>query len=481
MSKRKYITVSIALLLVLLITLVGSVFYYQKHINKESKRIITTDKDVSFESISEWTDTYRIYVMYPVTTNAKIGDSIKAELDPVVDNFRTQATKSSTDPNMPYDLNFTAEINYSNPSVINIVYHGKQYTGGQDVSTEQNRLFERKSGDRITTDKLFKDQSYLGTLSTLTRQQLPNILSTNFSQQIVNKGTEPIATNFDQFEINKDGEFVVMFKPGQVANEAIGTVKVAIPSQKISSILTSDSLNSLFPEAAKSLALAQKKAAEAADKAAKAAEKAKPQQNTGKTDCSVKKCIALTFDDGPGVYTTQFLDLFKQYNAKVTYFVIGRQVAARSDIVARADKEGHDIGIHTWDHLDMKKLTDAQLQDQINRTNQAIVNATGRKSYLIRPPYGSYNQSSVAVANMPFIMWNVDPLDWKNKDANTVYNSVMSNAKPGSIVLSHSIYSSTLEAYKRIIPDLIKQGYTLVTISDMYNIDPNNPPAKVYR
>lgn len=471
----------VPILLIMLLLLAGGAFVYQRYfgVNQKQESISTSDKDVRFETKSEWTDTYRLYVMYPATSNAKINESVKAELDPIVNDFKA-ATANANNPDAPYDLNLTGEVNFATPSVLNLVYRGKQFTGGADVTFEQNRLFNRATGERITTASLFKDHTYLTTVSALARQQLPATLGANYSAQLAQTGTEPTSANFDQFEIDKQGNFVVLFKPGQVANESVGTVKITVPVDTITPLLKPASLK-LFPEAAQSLAEAERKAAEAAAKAAKEAESAKPQQNNGKTDCTVKKCVALTFDDGPGVYTAQFLDLFKKYDAKVTYFVIGRQVPARTELVARAAREGHDIGIHTWDHPDIKKLGDAEILSQVNRTNQAIVSATGKSSYLFRPPYGSYNPSAIALTQKSFVMWSVDPEDWKYKDPNTIYQNVMANTKSGSVVLSHSIYPATLEAYKRIIPDLIQKGYTLVTVSDMFNIDPNNPPQKVFR
>ena len=158
--------------------------------------------------------------------------------------------------------------------------------------------------------------------------------------------------------------------------------------------------------------------------------------------------------------------------------MIGRQVEPNASLVKRVADEGHEIGIHTWDHKDLTSLSAADAKSEIDKTKQAIANAAGIESYLVRPPYGAINDQARAAFGLPTIEWNVDPEDWKDRNANTVYDRVIADTNVGSIVLSHDIHSTTVEAYERIVPKLIDDGFTLVTVSQLLDFSPGNVPVQ---
>ncbi|WP_194893701.1 polysaccharide deacetylase family protein [Catenulispora pinisilvae] len=184
-------------------------------------------------------------------------------------------------------------------------------------------------------------------------------------------------------------------------------------------------------------------------------------------DCSVAKCIALTFDDGPGPDTGRLLDLLKAQNAPATFFVLGNQAVKYPDLVHREYAEGNEVGNHTWDHKDLSKLSAAAVQDEINRAADAIAEAGIPRPTLVRPPYGAVNDTVRAVAGFPFIMWRVDPEDWKYPDPARVADQIVSHAKPGRIVISHDIHKTTVDAVPAVIQRLKQQGYTFVTVSTL--------------
>lgn len=192
------------------------------------------------------------------------------------------------------------------------------------------------------------------------------------------------------------------------------------------------------------------------------------------------KFIALTFDDGPGPGSATILDTLKQNNAQATFFLVGSRVAANAALLQRELAEKHDVGNHTWDHGDLKNMSLANATSEVNRTQQAIANVSGKQPFMVRPPYGSYNASVLETIGLPFILWSVDPDDWKDRNADIVHQRVMAAVKPGAIVLSHDLYPTTAAAYQRIIPELIQQGYTLVTVSDLLDISPTNLPLKAF-
>ena len=103
----------------------------------------------------------------------------------------------------------------------------------------------------------------------------------------------------------------------------------------------------------------------------------------------------------------------------------------------------------------------------MRRTSDAVEEITGKGTALYRPCYGVYNSDVLAEVGLPAIMWSIDTLDWKTKDADSTYDKVMKDVYDGAIILMHDIHQPTVEAAKRIIPQLVQDGYQLVTVSEL--------------
>jgi len=184
-----------------------------------------------------------------------------------------------------------------------------------------------------------------------------------------------------------------------------------------------------------------------------------------------KKMLAITFDDGPGVLTPRVLDVLQQYDAHATFFVIGRQVPTYAGTVKREVIDGHEVGNHTWDHPNLTLLDQATAARQVDRTQDAVRQATnGYTPQLLRPPQGAFNGAVASLAQtrgMQLALWNVDTLDWLDRDSELIYRRIMASAGDGRIILVHDIHPTSVEAVIRAIPELITQGYQLVTWSDL--------------
>lgn len=200
---------------------------------------------------------------------------------------------------------------------------------------------------------------------------------------------------------------------------------------------------------------------------------------TYKSVCSAKKkcctyhidpskpMVALTFDDGPSQYTTGILDALEKYESRATFFEVGNRVNEYSDIVLRASQLGCEIGNHSYDHASLGNASASKIRSEISGTDAKIKAIIGKKPVLLRPPYGSTGSSLKQNAGKPMILWSIDTLDWKSRNADKVYQSVMSSVSDGDIILMHDLYSSSRDAAKRIIPELKKRGYQLVTVSEL--------------
>ena len=193
---------------------------------------------------------------------------------------------------------------------------------------------------------------------------------------------------------------------------------------------------------------------------------ATPRRNAD-VDCSTAKCIALTFDDGPGPDTGRLLDVLRSENVPATFSVLGDQAEKYPATVRREYAEGNEVGNHTYDHKDLSTLSAAAVQSEIKRGADAIAATGTPRPTLVRPPYGAVNDTVRTYAGYPFIMWRVDPLDWKYPNAVRVADQIVGHAQPGRIVLSHDIHKTTIDAMPAVIQRLKQQGYTFVTVSTL--------------
>ncbi len=201
--------------------------------------------------------------------------------------------------------------------------------------------------------------------------------------------------------------------------------------------------------------------------------------------------VAITFDDGPSpALTPKVLDILKRHGAAATVFGLGDNASPHASILARASGEGHEIGNHTFSHINMKTTAREQVCSEISRTNSIIQAATGKRVRVMRPPYGSTNAELVNLMfnqyNLRSILWNVDTKDWQHPGVNVVVQRAVGSAKPGSIILLHDIHSSTLAAVEGIVTGLQARGFKLVTVSQLIEIgrraatqSAETPPAAV--
>ncbi|MDD2979090.1 MAG: polysaccharide deacetylase family protein [Hespellia sp.] len=179
-----------------------------------------------------------------------------------------------------------------------------------------------------------------------------------------------------------------------------------------------------------------------------------------------KPMIAITFDDGPGEYTMQLLDVLKQYDAHATFFMQGQYVANYTDEVKKMLEIGCELGNHSMDHTSLNTLGPDGVQQQITGTNSELKNACGQPATVMRPPYGAINDTVRENVGMPMILWSVDTLDWKTKDKDATVQSILT-ATDGDIVLLHDIHEWSVQAAIEAIPQLINNGYQLVTVSEL--------------
>lgn len=184
-----------------------------------------------------------------------------------------------------------------------------------------------------------------------------------------------------------------------------------------------------------------------------------------------RKYIALTFDDGPRrSTTTRLLDGLAERGVKATFFLIGAQVEDNQDVVRRMDEQGHQIGLHTYDHVLLTGLNQADFDAQVKRSRTLLKQVLGHNDFLLRLPYGILDEAVKTRAECPIILWSIDPEDWKYRNARQVAAHITANAQDGSIILLHDIFPESVDAALQVVDELHRQGYLFCTVDELFSL-----------
>ena len=206
----------------------------------------------------------------------------------------------------------------------------------------------------------------------------------------------------------------------------------------------------------------KKKATETATGQKTTEEGKKPKKNTG-------KMVAFSFDDGPSkTNTDKILDLLVKYDCHATFFMLGQNASYFPEVVKRIHSTGNELANHTWDHQNLKKLSESEMLQEVNSAADEIESITGVRPALVRPPYGGFNDTVKATIKEPLIRWSVDSLDWQSRDPDQIVPLVLESVEDGDIILFHDIHETTTPAIERLLPALIEEGYQIVSVSELF-------------
>lgn len=183
---------------------------------------------------------------------------------------------------------------------------------------------------------------------------------------------------------------------------------------------------------------------------------------------SPRRCIALTFDDGPSPQTTaRLLDGLRERDAHATFFLIGEQIEGNKDLVRRMKDEGHQVGNHSFTHARLDAADETALSE-IRKTDEALRAILGDGDYWLRPPWGFSSDALKAAVSVPMSFWSMDTMDWSVRNRDLVSYAITSEAQPGDIILLHDPYESSVDAALLAIDVLSAQGYEFVTLEELF-------------
>lgn len=379
----------------------------------------------------------------------------------------------------------TKDINANAPSGIDFVQHFEiidkntrflSFLIERNTSLGNNynhqyftHVYDVKNEKLIVFSDLFPRENFKKIVNTIQAKAEKNIkekISQNLTEkdkkvmwenniETFQQGTVANDENYNAFSWDESGNLKIYFNKYQISSGDLGALEVTLSPDEYSDLLSPDYQSLLHIQPKK--------------------EEYETEQTTitqvlptDDIDCGEVPCVALTFDDGPSNYTPQLLDILKENEAKATFFVLGKSAKIQQNTIQRIHAEGHQIGNHSWDHKDLKKLSRSGIEHQIFDTNKVIKDITGVEPTILRPPYGSYNDLVKSTAKLPIILWDLDPLDWKDRNSKTVAER-MSKGKPNGILLAHDIHKSTVDAMPTVIKNLKAKGYHLVTIDQLFS------------
>jgi peptidoglycan/xylan/chitin deacetylase (PgdA/CDA1 family) len=192
--------------------------------------------------------------------------------------------------------------------------------------------------------------------------------------------------------------------------------------------------------------------------------------------------IAITFDDGPApANTPRLLDMLAARGIKATFFTVGRNVQAFPNIVRRIIADGHEIANHTWTHPWLSRMGDQAVRSELQRSHEALTTIAGVAPKMYRPPFGAITarqkQWIMSEFGYPTILWSVDPEDWRTRNAAMTHSRIVSQTKPGAIILVHDIHASSIDAMPSTLDDLLAKGFRFVTVSQLIAMSGGHGPA----
>lgn len=399
----------------------------------------------------------KVSIEYPITENEKINRLISESIDKIDRDFQNTVLLATV-----FDKPMTETIGYqvthNTSEALSIVINIKQdMNGARPASMTQFWTFDKKSGEVVGLAD-FTEQSdeaaeaiisaAKNSISQIIKQRQQPEIDLN---EIINKEA------LSNFIITNNGNSLA-WPLGQASllPSSYGELTITVPISSVSKYLQN-------PTARKLANIPKPPEPKPAPAPAPAAPT--PAPTTG------NKVIALTFDDGPGPYTEKLLDILDKYDAKATFFLIGSKVSGQASVVRSIQARGHQLGNHSWSHPELPKLSVDQIAGEIDRTNEAIRQATGVKPSILRPPYGAVNGvvlEQLRLRNMSSILWSVDTRDWADRNSQIVCSRAVAGARPGAVILMHDIHQTSVNAVPCILSSLKQQGYSFVTIQRLH-------------
>lgn len=451
-TTRRYRKVNVGLLIVLVIAIAavfGTLFYLISQEARIPSSLRNSKNNGNYSSVLESTDDYIIAAHYPKSGNDLIDEDLKTRVLTYVNDFKANYRQydAADDPKVYYSMDYDQfAVGQQYFSVI--LYEAVSTSiDSLDAQMTETLTYDQTTGQLITLDDLFKT-GYLKQLAAMLRQQLKDDpdYSVKLDMTQFYQNTLADTANFSRFILDND-QIRLFYDSSRILTADEGTVTVDLPVQDLDYYLNT-----------------------AWDASPQAIEPSAADHSYLRYIDPNKPMIALTFDDGPYDKTTdQILDTLADNDSAATFFVVGNRINYYPDTIKEMVERGNEIGNHSYTHkFNLTKLDYDALMDEINKTQTALNKyVENYQIEVLRPTFGAYNDELKKDCGCIIVNWSVDTQDWKSRNSEKIVSRVIGKVKDGDIILMHDIYQSTADAVKQLVPELIAQGYQLVTVSEL--------------
>ncbi len=400
-------------------------------------------KTQNIDTIIEEEKNILVGINYPVTTIKKLDSIVQKDVETIYNSFKKEyeefdTTHEKSELNIDYTyetindryINITLSIFINSSTLANPDHYLKSY------------VYDKLQHKLLTLHDLIADEDFSKFVSLLKTKLFQKykdcILLDEFKATITEQYDYPLFT-FDHETLT------IYFNPAQITASYCDILDIDIPLNQFHlklpitpEIKLDTTINLLAPS---------------------------------KVIDPERKVVALTFDDGPSKYTNEILEILKENDACATFFVIGNKVEIYKETMQKMVAYGNEIGNHSYNHKWLTKLTEENLQEQITKTQEIIESTTGFTPTLIRPTYGSISAKLRSQLSLDIVMWTVDTSDWKYKSVDRIVKEATKATKDLDIILMHDTHKRTVDAIKKIIPELQQQGFEFVTVSELKEIE----------
>lgn len=391
--------------------------------------------ELSISTISENNSNMKITLNYPKTGIKKLDNVIGEYVKSVYDGFKVEYENY-------YDLNDSKELNidyryfesdnYTNVILYTYVNTSKKINEIKTIIYDNNSNKIVKLSDIITKEELSR-------LVPIIKQDLIKKYKDCIILDLIDSEITDDFNNYNHFTVNKN-TLEIYFEPYKITNQSCNIVNISVP---LSNSYTSDvkETNHTFNY-----------------------------EPVNRIVDPSSKVVALTFDDGPSKYTKEIIDILNKNDVEATFFILGNKANIYSDTLKYMVSSGNEIGNHSYNHKWLTRLSNEELKEQIEKTQDIIFSITNTYPILLRPTYGSLNNKIRNNTDLTIVLWNVDSNDWKIKNYKTILNNVLRDTDDMDIILFHDTYKRTVKVINELVPKLKSEGYQFVTVSELYEI-----------
>ncbi|MFI7449276.1 polysaccharide deacetylase family protein [Nonomuraea sp. NPDC049714] len=401
-----------------------------------------------------------VYIGYPELPGApRLNDKLREQVRQQLADFRESSRNTDgAELNVEWQLTAVGDV-------LGVRLRTGEFRGADWGNSNRTFWYDRLSGRATDSAGLLSGRGALQEVARLVRQALRAR-----GPEIDREQVKPDPYRFDSMAFNGSGDLVVEFDDCQLGPCSLGRLAVAVPADQVGPLLSETGRRAQQSVRMAAQRVSVKRPLTVTQPVPQPVPAA-ASTDAGTVNCGEAKCVALTFDDGPGPHTAELLDMLRRYGARATFFPVGTSAAARPELLRRMSAEGHLVGNHGWAHRDLSTLPSSKIADSLGSTEGVVAAAIGQTPTLVRPPYGAVSLDVRNVARelgVCLVGWDVDTQDQRDPRARSIADRAVEQAHPGAIVLMHDVNRATVDAIPDMLERLRGKGYTFVTVPELY-------------